>query len=69
MPVDAHSASLPFTREGGWGWGQEAYAGAPFDATSMLTMGGPGGAGNGSKWGRRDVGSNLAVHAGRPEVV
>ncbi|KDQ33706.1 hypothetical protein PLEOSDRAFT_1052550 [Pleurotus ostreatus PC15] len=26
---------LPFTREGGWGWGEEAYAGAPFDASGL----------------------------------
>jgi len=30
------SHNLPATREGGWGWGQEAVAGAPFDATALL---------------------------------
>lgn len=29
------SGSLPFTREGGWGWGQEAFVGAPGDATVL----------------------------------
>lgn len=31
------SVQLPFTREGGWGWGQESYVGAPGDATSLGT--------------------------------
>lgn len=35
------SHNLPVTREGGWGWGQEAVVGAPFDATALL--GGVGG--------------------------
>ncbi|KAL1680871.1 phosphatidic acid phosphatase type 2/haloperoxidase [Schizophyllum commune] len=32
---DYTTASLPFTRDGGWGWGQEAFAGAPNDASSL----------------------------------
>ncbi|TFL06864.1 acid phosphatase/Vanadium-dependent haloperoxidase [Pterulicium gracile] len=69
VPVDAHPSSLPFTREGGWGSGQEAYAGAPFDATSMLSMGGSGGAGNALNGGRRDVGPDGVGYAGRPGIV
>lgn len=30
-------SSLPFTREGGWGSGQEACVGAPGDATALAT--------------------------------
>ncbi|KAJ6513847.1 phosphatidic acid phosphatase type 2/haloperoxidase [Mycena vitilis] len=45
------STQLPFTREGGWGWGQEACVGAPGDATVLAGRGtgfaGHGGAGNG----------------------
>ncbi|KAJ7349442.1 phosphatidic acid phosphatase type 2/haloperoxidase [Mycena albidolilacea] len=29
------STQMPFTREGGWGWGQEACVGAPGDATVL----------------------------------
>lgn len=36
------SHNLPVTREGGWGWGEEAVVGAPFDATAFI--GGVGGA-------------------------
>ncbi|KAJ7940904.1 acid phosphatase/Vanadium-dependent haloperoxidase [Mycena leptocephala] len=35
------STQMPFTREGGWGWGQEACVGAPGDAT-VLGVGGGG---------------------------
>lgn len=38
------SADLPFTREGGWGHGQEAFVGAPGDAT-VLGAGAASGAG------------------------
>ncbi|KAK0210506.1 hypothetical protein DFS33DRAFT_1293618 [Desarmillaria ectypa] len=40
MPREYTSAELPFTREGGWGWGQEAYAGAPGDTMALETSGG-----------------------------
>lgn len=40
MPQENTGAYHPFTREGGWGWGQEAYAGAPGDATALGTSGG-----------------------------
>jgi len=50
--------NLPVTREGGWGWGQEAVVGAPFDATSLLA----GGVGN---TGPRRVGGGLL---GQPEM-
>ncbi|TRM61831.1 phosphatidic acid phosphatase type 2/haloperoxidase [Schizophyllum amplum] len=51
---DYTTASLPFTRDGGWGWGQEAFAGAPFDASAVAGAGGAGaglGAGNGGLHG------------------
>ncbi len=38
MPQEYTGAGLPFTREGGWG--QEAYTGAPGDATALGTSGG-----------------------------
>ncbi|KAL0947216.1 hypothetical protein HGRIS_013334 [Hohenbuehelia grisea] len=40
---------LPFTREGGWGWGEsEAFVGAPGDATVLMSSGGmTGGMGHG----------------------
>ena len=40
--ADMLSHNLPVTREGGWGWGEEAVVGAPFDATAFI--GGVGGA-------------------------
>ncbi|KAK7043717.1 hypothetical protein VNI00_008329 [Paramarasmius palmivorus] len=55
------SADLPFTREGGWGWGQEAFVGAPGDATVL--GGGAGGAGLGGAMGRAEAGLN--GHQGR----
>jgi diacylglycerol diphosphate phosphatase/phosphatidate phosphatase len=53
--VESLSHNLPVTREGGWGWGQEAVVGAPFDGTALLV----GGAGNTSS-GR--VGGGLLGH-------
>ncbi|KAL0071623.1 hypothetical protein AAF712_001480 [Marasmius tenuissimus] len=54
------SADLPFTREGGWGWGQEAFVGAPGDATALGSGGGGAGlAGAGGALGRAEAG-----HAG-----
>jgi len=44
--VEPLSHNLPVTREGGWGWGQEAVVGAPFDATALI--GGAGNLGGGS---------------------
>ncbi|KAJ7581014.1 phosphatidic acid phosphatase type 2/haloperoxidase [Mycena floridula] len=46
------STELPFTREGGWGWGQESFVGAPGDATALATGHGmTGGAGMGMRNG------------------
>ncbi|KAJ7764500.1 hypothetical protein DFH07DRAFT_902879 [Mycena maculata] len=44
---ESTSMQLPFTREGGWGWGQEACIGAPGDATVLEVSGYSGGAGVG----------------------
>jgi diacylglycerol diphosphate phosphatase / phosphatidate phosphatase len=47
-PPAALAHNLPFAREGGWGWGNEAVSGAPFDATALgatsgsSASGGPG---------------------------
>ncbi|KAF9264916.1 acid phosphatase/Vanadium-dependent haloperoxidase [Marasmius fiardii PR-910] len=54
------SADLPFTREGGWGWGQEAFVGAPGDAT-VLGSGG-GAAGPGGALGRAEAGYSNGQH-------
>jgi diacylglycerol diphosphate phosphatase/phosphatidate phosphatase len=45
------TTSLPFTREGGWGWGEEAFVGAPNDATSL--------GGSGMRMGRGVQGGGL----------
>jgi diacylglycerol diphosphate phosphatase / phosphatidate phosphatase len=37
-PTQTLSSELPFTREGGWGWGPQAYLRAPGDVTA-LTIG------------------------------
>ncbi|KAF7338514.1 putative lipid phosphate phosphatase 3, chloroplastic [Mycena venus] len=37
------TTQMPFTREGGWGWGQEACVGAPGDATVLGVGSGMGG--------------------------
>ncbi|ESK88402.1 lipid phosphate phosphatase 1 [Moniliophthora roreri MCA 2997] len=50
------SADLPFTREGGWGWGQEAFVGAPGDATVLGNGAGSGGLGG--SLGRAEAGMN-----------
>lgn len=58
------SYNLPVTREGGWGWGQEAVVGAPFDATALLggvgdpTLGAVGG-GPSVKTGTRGTGGTI----------
>lgn len=36
--ADMLSYNLPVTREGGWGWGQEAAVGAPFDAADRKSV-------------------------------
>ncbi|KAI0317759.1 phosphatidic acid phosphatase type 2/haloperoxidase [Amylostereum chailletii] len=36
------SAALPFTREGGWAWGNESFLGAPGDASVLLSGSGAG---------------------------
>lgn len=55
--VDALSHNLPVTREGGWGWGQEAVAGAPFDATALISGMGDMGGGPLGQTGRRGAGN------------
>lgn len=48
QPHQEHTfANLPFTREGGWGQGLEAYAGAPGDATALSNRSGGTGLNNG----------------------
>jgi len=46
---------LPFTREGGWGWGQEAFVGAPGDASALASG---QGLGQSAGMGLRQVGAN-----------
>ncbi|KAJ7109121.1 phosphatidic acid phosphatase type 2/haloperoxidase [Mycena epipterygia] len=62
------STQMPFTREGGWGWGagQEACVGAPGDATVLARRGGGAGmagvgAGNGMNGGN-GVGPGNGAH-------
>jgi len=65
------STQLPFTREGGWGWGQEAFVGAPGDATVLEAgarrRGYSGGAGDGQSdlaGGGRGANSNGVLGGG-----
>ncbi|KAJ7285582.1 phosphatidic acid phosphatase type 2/haloperoxidase [Mycena rebaudengoi] len=60
------STDMPFTREGGWGWGQEAYVGAPGDASALGVGVGHGGGNlmNGVGGGAGHSGGNLVNGVG-----
>ncbi|KAF9050763.1 acid phosphatase/Vanadium-dependent haloperoxidase [Hymenopellis radicata] len=55
------SVDLPFTREGGWGFGGEAYVGAPRDATA-LGGGGQGKGVGGGALGRAEAEQGFKVN-------